>query len=77
MRTTGIVALAAAGLGFLMCTDAGRQFRSRAGTLARQNYDQLKHRWETRKVRGMVEHATEEDHDTAMAHAFEDALATS
>lgn len=76
MRTAGMVALAAAGLGFLMCTDAGKKFRSQASTMTQQTLDDLRDRWDAHQMRGMVKHAAEEAPDTLMADAFAEALAT-
>jgi hypothetical protein len=76
MRTAGWLALAGAA-GYLMFTDSGRRARARAGWLVRTNYDRLRDYWNSqRDLKHMVEDRVEDEHpDTAMAAAFEEALA--
>ncbi|MFN3649486.1 MAG: hypothetical protein ACK47B_07870 [Armatimonadota bacterium] len=76
MKTLGIVAVAAAGLGYFLYTDRGRELMSRAGECVRDNYEQLRERIRGEQpVEGLIHEAVESSHpDTAMARAFEQAV---
>ena len=76
MRTAGLLALAGAA-GYLMFTDSGRRARARAGWYVRTNYDRLRDYWNSQRgLQHIVEDRVDHDHpDTAMAAAFEEALA--
>ena len=75
-RWSVLLALAGAA-GYLIFTDSGRRARARAGSYMRTNYDRLRDYWNSqRDLKRVVEDRVEHDHpDTAMAAAFEEALA--
>ena len=76
MRALGLIVLAGAGLGFLLCTDRGRRLTRQAGQSLQDGYNRMGESMGQRRVEKMVENVVEQPHpDTAMAHAFEEAVA--
>jgi hypothetical protein len=77
MRTFGLLALFGAAAGFLLCTDKGRQLTREAGSMLREQADQLRSRLEKApEVTRVVESVLAQPHpDTPVARAFEEALA--
>lgn len=77
MRRFGLLALAAAGMGFLLYSERGRQWMSQMGQCASDTYGRLRDSMsgET-EVEEIVHQAIEQPHpDTAVARAFENAVA--
>jgi hypothetical protein len=76
-RTLGVIALAAAGIGFLLYTDRGKALKARAGEALQDGYEQIGDAVARRRgVEGMVKKALDQPHpDTAVAAAFEEAAA--
>jgi len=72
----GMVALAAAGVGFLLCTDKGRALMRQANGRLMDGYQLLSDRFNQEPdVETTISKALEQPHpDTAVAHAFEKAL---
>jgi len=71
MKTLGLIALAAAGVGFLIYTEKGRALTGQAGQALRDAGDRLRG---DAPVERLVHDALERPHpDTAVAHAFEEA----
>lgn len=76
MRTVGLIALAAAGIGFLFYTEKGRALKGQAMQGLQDCYGRFSEMASSRGgVEGMVDRALHEPHpDTAVAHAFEEAV---
>jgi hypothetical protein len=77
MRALGLIALAGAGLGYLLCTENGRRMTQQAGNRMQDAYGKMTDYVSTHTgVPKMVREAVDEPHpDTAMATAFEEAVA--
>jgi hypothetical protein len=77
MRTLGWIALAGAAAGFLMCTRQGQKLMQQAGDMSQDTVDTVRGWVNDRTgVRKVVHEVVDTPHpDTAMAHAFEEAVA--
>ncbi len=76
MRALGLIALAAAGVGFLFYTEKGRAPKGQAAERLQDCYQQFNEMVARRRgVEKMVDRALQEPHpDTAVAQAFEEAV---
>lgn len=79
MRALGLIALAAAGVGFLFYTEKGRALKGQAVQGLQDCYERFNDMAARRGgVEGMVDRALHEPHpETAVAQAFEEAVAPS
>lgn len=78
MKLFGMIALAAAGVGFLCYTDKGREWMSQGREMLTDGYSQATGflKQQSGDVQEIVQNAIHHDlPDTAMAHAFEEAVA--
>jgi len=77
MRVLGLIALAGAGLGYLMFTDKGKSLTKQAGQCAQDAYAKVSDAMQNRdgSVEKVVHNVLDKPHpDTAMASAFEAAV---
>ena len=75
-RTIGLIALAGAGIGYLLCTDKGRALTHQAGQYLQDQYRNANDAMARRGTEKTIHKALDQPHpDTAVAQAFEEALA--
>ena len=74
----GLLALVGAGVGYLMYTRQGRDMINRAGDVVRNAKDGFNDYRSRKATEGQITEALERPHpDTAVAHAFEQAVTPS